>query len=58
MKPELKECLTGLSLEEMQEVIFFLLPQIYALLDEEAQQKFFLKLFKGEEGRVPSMVYY
>ena len=58
MKSRLKRLLKEASLEEMKEALFFLLSQIYALMDEKEQQDFFLHMFKGEKGKVPSMVYY
>ncbi len=58
MKERLKSFFREATLQEMKEALFFLLSQIYDLLSEEDQKAFFLELFRGEEGKVPSMVYY
>ena len=53
-----REWLQGASLEEMRSALRTLLNHLYAILDEKAQEELFLEIFRGEEGRVPSMVYY
>ncbi|WP_297058872.1 hypothetical protein [Thermosulfurimonas sp.] len=53
-----KDLFKTLSVEEMKDLLRELLAELYQLLEEEEQEKLFLELFRGEEGRVPSMVYY
>ena len=58
MNKKIKDLFQQATLEEMKEALFFFFFLIYSLLNEKEQQSFFLELFKGEKGKVPSMVYY
>ncbi|WP_168719835.1 hypothetical protein [Thermosulfurimonas marina] len=53
-----QEWLQQAEVEEMRSALRTLLSQLYEILDEKAQEELFLEIFRGEEGRVPSMVYY